>query len=243
MHIGFGQNVDHSLVYLFGAFTGNIDTALLISHVVAAVLLGAYAVLVLLNRERRRHVLIEIAILTMIVEIATPWSINYKLVVLLFLFVSPFAILSIDAVRARPVLYALPLFAAFVLIVPVFGDYLTRLPFAVFAPLLPIDVIVSNPIDPIITDRKVAVGIVIALVYLMALYAGAALATHPLIFARVRRAVATVTRGRRLGRVVIVSIAVVFLSGCAVVSAGILRYRIRGKRIRCSVCGNLLALV
>lgn len=222
IHIGFGQNVDHSLVYLIGSFTGNVDLALLISRIAAAVLLGAYAVLVLVNRERKRHVLIEMAILTMIVEIVTPWSINYKLVVLLFVFVSPFAILTIDAVRKRPISYTLPLFAAFVLIVPMFGEYWMRLPFSILAGIVPGDMLVSNPIDPILTDRKVALGAFFTLAYLVVLYGRAAVATRPLLQAKVRRVVAAVLGKRSPGRVAVALLLVAVFSGCAVASARVL---------------------
>ncbi len=209
-----GQNVDHSLVYFFEAFTGGVETARLLARIAGMLLFGAYAALVLVNRQRDRHVLVELAILTTIIEISTPWSLNYKLVMLLFLFLAPFAILSIERVRARPVLHALPLMATFVLIVPVFGEYLTRLPFALLVHWLPVDLVISNPIDPIIADRKVALGIVLALAYLLWLYGRAALTTRPLLQDRVARAVAAAFLGVRPRRALVGIIAgIMVLSG------------------------------
>jgi len=220
--IGFGQNVDHSLVYLFGAVTGSLDSAIVLARILTATWLAAYVLLVLINRRRRRDVLMELAILTTIVEIGTPWSVNYKLVMLLFLFLAPFAILSIDRVRARPIRYTLPLLATFVLIVPFFGEYLTRLPFAFLARWLPGDLIISNPIDPIITDRKVALGIVLALGYLTWLYGRSALATRPLLEARVRRAAAAAFFGVRPRRALAVLVAVIVVIGGGFYAAAVL---------------------
>jgi len=217
-----GQNVDHSLVYLFEAFTANLSVARILGRVALLILLATYAVLVLINRRRRRDVLMELAILTTIVEIGTPWSVNYKLVMLLFLFLAPFAILSIDRVRARPIRYTLPLLASFVLIVPFFGEYLTRLPFSFLARWLPGDLIISNPIDPIITDRKVALGIVLALGYLTWLYGRSALATRPLLEARVRRAAAAAFFGVRPRRALAVLVAVIVVIGGGFYAAAVL---------------------
>lgn len=180
-----GQNVDHSLVYLYEAFTRDVQSARLYGQITSGLLLCLYAALVLLNKDRGKLVLIELAILSLIMEIITPWSVNYKLVMLIFLFVSPFALLQTDGARRRPITYSLPLFVSFLLMVPIFGEYLTRLPFSLAARLLPGQVIISNPVDPFITDRKVILGILIALGYLLCLYLLAAIRSRPRLAAAI----------------------------------------------------------
>ena len=165
-----GYNVDHSLVYLLQAFIDDPLKARSWARVPSALLMANYVVMVLLNRRRDQFAALEVTILAVIMEIITPWSANYKLVMLLFFFVSPFVIAQLDYVRQRPIARSLPLFVAFLMIVPVFGEYLARLPFSVAARWLRQDIIASNPLDPLFTDRKVIVGILIGLTYLIALY-------------------------------------------------------------------------
>jgi hypothetical protein len=164
-----GMNVDHSLSYLLEGAT-DLPTALMVSRVLAVILVVAYCALVILNRERGRYLLLELAILTTIVEVATPWSANYKLIVLLFFFLAPIALLEVEFVRRRPVLFQLPLLLGWVMLVPLFGEYLTRLPYSLLVNVLPSPVILSNPLDPFITDRKVAVALVFSLLYLIGIY-------------------------------------------------------------------------
>lgn len=178
-----GYNVDHSLYYLFEGFTRDLPSALTLARGTAALLLAAYTVLIVLSRQRQRLLLIELGLFVTLIEIATPWSANYKLVVLLFLFLSPFAILQIPFVRRQPVRFVVPLFVAFVLIVPWYGEYLTRLPYSMFAELVPARIVIANPLNPFISDRKVIVGLLGCVVYLFGLYAISALPLGP-AFAR-----------------------------------------------------------
>jgi hypothetical protein len=165
-----GYNVDHSLVYLLQAFTDDPVVARSGARVPSALLLANYVLMVLLNRRREQTAALEVTILAIVMEIITPWSANYKLVMLLFFFVSPFVIAQIDDIRRRPIARSLPLFVAFLMMVPMYGEYLARLPFSITARWLNQDIILSNPLDPIFTDRKVIVGILIGLTYLTALY-------------------------------------------------------------------------
>lgn len=172
-----GSGVDHSLIYLIEGATWDLPAARAWTRGIAAAMLAAYVALVLLNRLRERTRLLELAILTTIVEIVTPWSINYKLVMVLLFFVAPFAALQIDAVRRRPVHFAVPLLACFVLMVPIFGEYLTRIPFTLLANWSGAEIVGPSTLHPFISERRVAVAILAGLLYLFALYAAAALSS------------------------------------------------------------------
>lgn len=174
-----GNNVDHSLVYLFEGITHNLESARFAARLTFIALVVIYAALVMLNRDRQRHVLIEIVLLSTIMEIATPWAINYKLVVMAFFFLAPFAILSSDRVRERPLRYSAPLFLAFVAIVPFYSEYLSRLPFSLLANVMHGSIIVSNPLDPFVTDRRVIVAVLFAFLWLLYLYATTAFDSRP----------------------------------------------------------------
>jgi hypothetical protein len=213
-----GLNVDHSLTYFLQGFT-DLLTALKVSRIIVGALLVVFCGLVLINHDRGRYMLVELAILTTLVELATPWSANYKLVVLVFLFLAPFALLEIEFVRRRPVLFQAPLFLAWVLVIPVFGEFVTRLPYSLLVNILPAQVILSNPLDPYITDRKVATGLLFCLMYLLILYAVVAVGTSPIRDRLVRRIPAFRYGSRRLNIAAALAILVVVAAGVPVYAA------------------------
>ncbi len=174
-----GYTIDHSLFYFLEGFTGNLETAKILARIAAYFLAALYILLVILNKERDRYVLIELAILSIIMEISTPWSVNYKLVMVLFVFISPFAIQRIPFVAKRPVLFALPILAAFIPVVPLFNEYLARLPYSVIAAHVNGKIVVSNPLEPFLVDRRVATSLLLIFGYLVILYFIVAVRSRP----------------------------------------------------------------
>lgn len=166
-----GMGVDHSLRYFFDGFGGLREYAVPLARWTTLALAGWYVLLAATNRHRDELVLLEVAILSVIMEIATPWSANYKLVVLVFLFLAPFAITRIPAVARHPVRYTAPLFLAFAFIAPIFGEYYVRLPYSLLANVLPVTFVAPNAADAFLVDRKVNLGLLGALAYLFGLYA------------------------------------------------------------------------
>lgn len=166
-----GQNVDHSLLYVLEGFTGHRALSETLAKIVGLTLLALLAGLVLLNRRRRELAVLEFTLLMIVVEVSTPWSVNYKLVMLALFFIAPFVLLDIEWVRRRPLRYAAPLFVCYLLIVPIFGEYLTRLPFSWLANAWPLTIVGPNPVDGFLTDRRAAVGLLFGFAYLLGIYA------------------------------------------------------------------------
>lgn len=169
--IVYGSNIDHSLAYLIEGFVPDLSAALGWARVTWFVMLGTFLLVRWWHPQRDRLGLLDLGILSILFEFAPPYSVNYKLVALVFVFLAPFAVLKLEISRRRPLLAAAPLLAALVAMVPFFSEYVTRLPFSLAAAGLPGNVIPSNPLDPFLTDRKVAVALVFVLGYLLLLYA------------------------------------------------------------------------
>jgi hypothetical protein len=173
-----GYTVDHSLFYLADWLIPIHREARTYAKILSCLALGIYALNVIFNRSRDRYVLTEIALLTIIMEISTPWAANYKLLLLLFALLTPLSIQAFSFVQRRPLFFTLPIFLCFVLIVPLFGEYLVRIPYTVLAHVSPSLTIPFNPLNPLIADRKVALGVLLLLMYLLLLYSAATVQSY-----------------------------------------------------------------
>ncbi len=166
-----GNGVDHSLYYLAQAFVPDLERARALSHDIVLGLGAVYVLLVLLHRNRAEYTLVELAILSLVIEFSTPWAANYKLVILSYFFLAPLAIAATPLGRKRPVWAAAPLLVCMLLVVPIFGEYVARIPFTLYANLTSSTFVAENPLGTFLGERKVAAGLIVALLYLFGFYA------------------------------------------------------------------------
>ncbi|MEK6794999.1 MAG: glycosyltransferase family 87 protein [Spirochaetota bacterium] len=164
-----GQEVDHALLYLVLGFqNGNFDAALLITRLLSIALVAGYTVSMWFTKERDKHVVIELAVLTVIMNLLANWSFNYKLVLLVFFFLLPFYFMELPKgtpYRRWLVLY----FAALLVMAPIYNETVARIPYSLIAHL-PLSVIPPNPIEPLV-ERRVAVLLFICTVLFIARFA------------------------------------------------------------------------
>ena len=186
--VGFG--VDHSLLYLMTGLFPTDAAATLAAHALYVFFWAVFLILVL-RSKRRDLLLLEAGILCILMNIGTPWSANYKVLLL------PFAILGVitwaagrepSASTMRPWAW-FPFFVALALVVPASGIYLTRLVTQVLPALIATPDIQTAqlqalfvktqhadlPIDDILSNRKVVIGLLGILAWLLAAYAAATL--------------------------------------------------------------------
>ena len=200
VRVGFG--VDHSLLYLMTGFFSSESTASLAAHAVYAFFWATFLILCLRSR-RRDLLLLEAGILCILMNIGTPWSANYKVMLLPFAFlgVITWAVGREPAASPKQHWAWFPFFVALSLVVPASGIYLTRL----FTQVLPALIATPDistaqlqglftatqhadlPVDDILSHRKVIIGLLGMLVWLLTAYAAETLPLSP-------------TRRQRLGR-------------------------------------------
>jgi len=165
-----GAEVDHSLAYLLSGFWDQkfpiiISTAKVISVIIAAL----YVLISYIGKNKKQNLLlVELAILSIIAEISTPWSANYKLVTLILLFITPFLIMEIKEIKNK-ILLAIPLLVAFLFFSPIYNEYYGRLPFSFIASLFPGNFIFYQPLSKL-AEFRVSASLLFCLVYLFGIH-------------------------------------------------------------------------
>lgn len=164
-----GFEVDHSLAYFFSGFLDKpFPQIIKIAEIFSALLAFLYLTISYLSKNKSRNLLLlELAIISIIAEISTPWSANYKLVTLLPLFIAPFLILEIESIKNR-VLLTLPLLASFVLLSPIYNEFYGRFLFSFVATLLPGQFVAHLPIYKL-AEFRVSFALLFCIFYLLAL--------------------------------------------------------------------------
>lgn len=181
-----GLGVDHSLLYLMTGFFSSDAAASLAAHILYAFFWAIF--LTLCFRSRRRDLLLfEAGILCILMNIGTPWSANYKLLLLPFAFLG---VLTWAASQEAPESTTrrwnwYPFFAALTLVVPASGIYLIRLFTQVLPALIATPEIqlaqlqglftqtqhANLPVDDILSHRKAIIGLLGMLIWLLTAYA------------------------------------------------------------------------
>lgn len=164
-----GAEVDHSLAYLLSGFwDSEFPRVVRIARIVSVFFVFLYITVGYLSKHRHRnHLLIELAVLSIIAEISTPWSANYKLVTLLPLFAAPFFLLGMDTLKNR-VLLTIPLLVAFLLLSPIYNEFYGRFPFSFLSIMTPGELIPYHPIQKI-AEFRVSLSLLFCLFYLLSL--------------------------------------------------------------------------
>jgi len=156
--------IDHSLNNLYFIFLQDHTSSLLASKITSITLIVIYIIIVYVNKQRDKYVLLEIAILTMIMEITPPWAANYKLILLIFLFLSPVFLSELDTFKKNIALFIFPIFTAFVLFLPIYNIYYAKAIFSLLSFILP-----NNILQNLLTLRS-AIAIIFSLLYFIFIY-------------------------------------------------------------------------
>ena len=177
-----GQGVDHSLAYFLTLFLSNWYSFKLAPLLMAGVI-GLLALGLVAHRDRDKYLLVEAAILSIVMNMGANWSANYKLMLLPLVFLTPFSALSFPWARKRPGLFIWPLGLGLFLAVPQAGVYVLNLvlrlvPALAAQPDLPrrfyqwllVDTQPRTWLQALLVSRKVPLGLIIILVWLLAQY-------------------------------------------------------------------------
>lgn len=164
-----GSEVDHSLAYLLSGFTDQSFVFLVkVSRILSVIFSVIFFALVLINKRRKELLLLELAIISIIMEITPPWAANYKLVLLIFLFAVPIFFLEQKFIK-RKFVAVLPILAAFVFMLPIYNEFYARLPFSLLGKIIPTQFVPFYPLQKIV-EYRVSLALVFCLLYLFFIY-------------------------------------------------------------------------
>ena len=165
-----GSEVDHSLAYLLSGFTDQSFISLVkVSRLLSIIFSVIFFALVFFGKRRKELLLLELAIISIIMEITPPWAANYKLVLMIFLFAVPIFFLEQKFIK-RKFLLAFPILAAFVFMLPLYNEFYARLPFSFLGLVTPLKFVPYFSLQKI-AEFRVSLALVFCLLYLLFLYA------------------------------------------------------------------------
>ncbi|MEW5692051.1 MAG: glycosyltransferase family 87 protein [Candidatus Hydrogenedentota bacterium] len=145
--------VNHSLLYFLKLFSLNKTALLNLYKIISAFMISAYVVIVIKNKNRDKLILLELVILNIVMDILPSCSYNYKLVSLIFLYLSPFVFLDtkIEIFKKRFIYFVMPVFLLLLLVIPVnIKEYI--------------------PCNVAIMDRSVVIALIYLLIYFVIIY-------------------------------------------------------------------------
>ncbi|MEK6794998.1 MAG: glycosyltransferase family 87 protein [Spirochaetota bacterium] len=224
--IQIGHEVDHSFTYLMnGLLSSAPGLAGLAAKGIPLLLFAVIIALTALKKDKRATALLEIAVISVIVDMMPPWAANYKLITLAFLFLLPFHVLQTEDIGERSSKYHYGfLFLCFLLITPLYNETYARLPYSFIALITPLQFMLPNPLQTIV-ERRVAIVLVLLVLYMIVL-AGASLLRERGLGAWIER----------LKRPALISGIAIF--ACAIVAGAVhfaLRYKDEAQRYRTAI--------
>jgi len=164
-----GSEVDHSLAYLLSGLADKSFFSLVkVSRLLSVIFSVIFFALVFIGKRRKELLLLELAIISIIMEITPPWAANYKLVLMIFLFAAPIFFLEQKFIK-RKFVAALPILVAFVFMLPIYNEFYARLPFSFLGKIIPTQFVPFFPLQKI-AEHRVSLALVFCLLYLFFIY-------------------------------------------------------------------------
>lgn len=179
-----GWGMDHSLNYLLSWFFPETAGIHYWAFAACFVLTLAVMGLACANPRRDRYFLVELSIISILMNIATPWSSNYKLVLFIFPYLTLFTLALLELPKRLTALCAGLYFTALFFMAPVSTIPVVRV-FTVVLPgllhgerydnnrffeIISTRVIESVPLDSLFVDRRAAIGAMLLLASHLAVY-------------------------------------------------------------------------
>lgn len=180
-----GWGMDHSFNYLATWFLPENADFSKVAFLSLAILTLLFMWLAIVNPEYRRCHLLEFSIVSILMNVATPWSSNYKLILLIFAYLMPFVVIMLNLPVGVVFFVFISYFASFLLLFPVSTVFIVRL-FTVVLPLYFKGEILSNvqlyevfstrildgnTFDSLFYDRRAAIAVFLLLLVHLFVYA------------------------------------------------------------------------
>lgn len=164
-----GSEVDHSLAYFLSGFIDRgFPVIVKLSRLISVFFSVIFFTLVYIGKRRKELLILELAIISIIMEITPPWAANYKLVLMIFLFVVPVFFLEQKFIK-RKFIAALPILAAFVFMLPLYNEFYARLPFSFLGTMIPFQFVPFYSLQKI-AEYRVSLALIFCLFYLTFIY-------------------------------------------------------------------------
>lgn len=174
-------SMEHSMIYLMQFFYETTAASLFVSRLAIMTLMAVYVVFAI-GAATDRSIPLELGFLMLVMNLSSPWSANYKLIYLPFVFMAPFALLTSPWLFKRPLLVVGPFFIGLFLVVPAVGQQLMTLASLALQPLGSVSqsffgrLIASA--GALLASRKVALGLAIWAIWFVAVFVLAVVHDH-----------------------------------------------------------------
>jgi len=164
-----GSEVDHSFAYLLSGFLDlPFSSVVELSRIILCIIAGIFFFCVFMAKNRDEWLMIELAILFIIMEIFPPWAANYKLVIMVFLFILPWHLVE-RGFFGKKFAFVVPILASFILFLPIYNESYGRMALSLFGWIVPTDILPYFSLQKI-GEYRASLSIAFCLVYLLFLY-------------------------------------------------------------------------